>query len=119
MIVVVQSCTHMLNLQFLIVILMCPLLMLVHNLCTTGRLAEVANQMGVSDQASTLQELSKGVSNMASFFGGAAEAAGGNYNNAQGLADEIAAWMGVGDVVVKGTRALPAAAAVSHKRDQY
>jgi hypothetical protein len=26
----------------------------------------------------------------------------------QALADEVAAWMGVGDVVVKGRRALPA-----------
>jgi hypothetical protein len=26
----------------------------------------------------------------------------------QSLADEVAAWMGVGDVVLKGNRALPA-----------
>lgn len=28
----------------------------------------------------------------------------------QSLADEVAAWLGIGDVVVKGRRALPAAA---------
>jgi hypothetical protein len=29
-------------------------------------------------------------------------------DSVQGLADEVAAWMGVGDVVLKGRRALPA-----------
>jgi hypothetical protein len=35
---------------------------------------------------------------------------GPSTSSAQELADEVAAWMGVGDVVVKGRRALPASA---------
>lgn len=36
------------------------------------------------------------------------QAPGSVAESVQGLADEVAAWMGVGDVVVKGRRALPA-----------
>ena len=36
------------------------------------------------------------------------QASGPVTQSVQGLADEVAAWMGVGDVVVKGRRALPA-----------
>lgn len=38
-------------------------------------------------------------------------------DSTQSLADEIAAWMGVGDVVVKGRRALPASA-ISRNQQQ-
>lgn len=36
------------------------------------------------------------------------QASGPVNESVQGLADEVAGWMGVGDVVVKGRRALPA-----------
>lgn len=36
------------------------------------------------------------------------QASGPVTQSVQALADEVAAWMGVGDVVVKGRRALPA-----------
>jgi hypothetical protein len=53
-----------------------------------------------------LDDLSKGVTNMAAMMGG--QVGGPVTDGMQALADEVAAWMGVGDVVVKGGRALPA-----------
>ncbi|WIA35548.1 hypothetical protein OEZ86_003973 [Tetradesmus obliquus] len=73
-----------------------------------GRLADMASQMGVAGASGPLADLSKGVSNMASMLN--AEPNGQAASSAQELADEVAAWMGVGDVVVKGRRALPASA---------
>uniref|UniRef100_A0A383W0Y9 Uncharacterized protein n=1 Tax=Tetradesmus obliquus TaxID=3088 RepID=A0A383W0Y9_TETOB len=73
-----------------------------------GRLADMASQMGVAGASGPLADLSKGVSNMASMLN--AEPNGQASSSAQELADEVAAWMGVGDVVVKGRRALPASA---------
>lgn len=71
-----------------------------------GRLADMATQMGVSQATGPLGDLSKGVQDMASMIGG--QVPGSAAESVQGLADEVAAWMGVGDVVVKGRRALPA-----------
>lgn len=70
-----------------------------------GRLANVAHQMGASAPADTLEELGKGVVNMAGMFGGTV--GGPVTDNVQALADEVAAWMGVGGVVASGSRALP------------
>ena len=53
-----------------------------------------------------LHQLGKGIGNMAWALGG--QVGGPVTDNVQGLADEVAAWMGVGNVVIKGGRALPA-----------
>eukprot|EP00882_Tetradesmus_deserticola_P008713 GHRQ01009189.1.p1 GENE.GHRQ01009189.1~~GHRQ01009189.1.p1 ORF type:complete len:196 (+),score=75.78 GHRQ01009189.1:302-889(+) len=73
-----------------------------------GRLADMASQMGVAGASGPLADLSKGVSSMAGML--TPELSGPSTSSAQELADEIAAWMGVRDVVVKGRRALPASA---------
>ncbi|GFR44738.1 hypothetical protein Agub_g6066 [Astrephomene gubernaculifera] len=73
-----------------------------------GRLAGVASQLGVQQATVPLEELSRGVVGMSSLLGGQV---GGPVTDAmQGLADEVAAWMGSGAVAMSGTRALPAAA---------
>lgn len=71
-----------------------------------GRLATVANQLGVQQASVPLEELSRGVTNMAGAFGG--QVGGPVTDGMQGLADEVAAWMG-GAVAMSGPRALPAA----------
>lgn len=71
-----------------------------------GRLADVATQMGVGAASGPLNELGKGVSNFAGFFGG--EVGGPLTDSMQSLADEVAAWMGTGSAVLSGGKALPA-----------
>jgi hypothetical protein len=71
-----------------------------------GRMAGVAAQMGAHQATQPLYDLSKGVSSLANAFGG--QVGGPVTDSMQGLADEVAAWMGVGSVVVSGKRALPA-----------
>jgi hypothetical protein len=66
----------------------------------------VAAQMGAHQATQPLYDLSKGVSSLANAFGG--QVGGPVTDSMQGLADEVAAWMGVGSVVVSGKRALPA-----------
>ncbi len=63
--------------------------------------------MGVSQASDLLTNTSKGVSNIAGVFGG--QVGGPITDYMQGLADEVAAWMGTGAVVRSGSRALPAA----------
>eukprot|EP00775_Hariotina_reticulata_P008585 gene8585-8767_t len=76
-----------------------------------GRLADMANQIGVVQASGPLEDLSKGVSNVANMFGsqaGGDDGAAAAADSVRQLADEVAAWMGIGDVVVKGKRAIPA-----------
>lgn len=71
-----------------------------------GRLSDVAGQMGVQQATGPLSQLGAGVTELASLLGG--ERGGGPITDSmQALADEAAAFMGVGDVVLKGTKALP------------
>lgn len=72
--------------------------------------AEMATRMGAVPASDLLEELSKGVTGAASAFGG--QVGGPVTDDVQELADEVAAWMGVGHVVVMGNKALPAAMAV-------
>lgn len=72
-----------------------------------GRMASAADQFGVPQASEPLTEVSKGVVGMAGFFGG--EVGGPVTDGMQGLADEVCAWIGSGNVVHAGTRALPAA----------
>jgi len=76
-----------------------------------GRLAGVATQMGVPQATDILSQTSKGVTGMASVFGG--QVGGPVTDHMQSLADEVAAWMGTGAVVRSGTRALPASSLYS------
>lgn len=98
-----------------------------------GRLAGLAQQAGVQSAAAPLNDLSKGASALADLFagsasGGGASGGGGGSGGAgaagggpvadsiQALADEVAAFMGVGGVVTQGSRALPAAVVVERTR---
>ncbi len=60
-----------------------------------------------------LHQLGRGISGMAWAMGG--QVGGPVVDNVQALADELAAWMGVGSVVVKGSRALPAELVVAEQ----
>lgn len=71
-----------------------------------GRLATVAGQLGVSAATAPLEELSRGVVGVSGMLGG--QVGGPLTDSMQGLADEVAAWMGSGAVAMSGTRALPA-----------
>ncbi|GFH13040.1 uncharacterized protein HaLaN_08841, partial [Haematococcus lacustris] len=71
-----------------------------------GRLAGMATQMGMAQASGPLAELSKGVVGFASTLGG--EVGGPVTDSMQGLADEVAAWIGTGEAVLSGSRALPA-----------
>ncbi|KAG2422465.1 hypothetical protein HXX76_015989 [Chlamydomonas incerta] len=71
-----------------------------------GRLAAVAGQLGVSAATAPLEELSRGVVGVSGMLGG--QVGGPLTDSMQGLADEVAAWMGSGAVAMSGTRALPA-----------
>jgi len=79
-----------------------------------GRLADVANQMGVQQATPLLDDLSKGVANVASMLGG--QVGGPVTDGMQSLADEVVAWMGVGGVVLKGNKALPATIVVNQQK---
>lgn len=75
-----------------------------------GRLAGMAQQAGIQSAKAPLEDLSKGVGSLADMFGGQS---GGLASDAiQALADEVAAWMGVGGVVTQGSKALPASVVV-------
>ena len=59
--------------------------------------------MGVT-RADLIEDLGLGVTEMAPSMGG--QVGGPVADNVQVLADEVAAWMGVGQVVVSGTRSV-------------
>jgi len=82
-----------------------------------GRLAAVATQMGVGQASGPLTELSKGVSGMASFFGG--EVGGPLTDSMQSLADEVASFIGTGSAVISGGRALPAKSAFPNRPGSF
>lgn len=69
-------------------------------------MADAASDAGAAPVEQQLHQLGKSIDNMAWALGG--QVGGPVTDNVQGLADEVAAWMGVGNVVVKGGRALPA-----------
>eukprot|EP00798_Chlamydomonas_sp_ICE-L_P019811 gene19811-26493_t len=83
-----------------------------------GRMATTANQMGMPQASEPLTEVSKGVVGMAGLFGG--EVGGPVTDGMQGLADEVCAWIGSGNVVHTGTRSLPASSVNSlHPNGSY
>ena len=66
----------------------------------------MAQEMGFDQAQGPLKDLGRQVENMSSVVGG--NTGGPITDGAQQLADEVAAWMGVGDVVSRGGRVLPA-----------
>jgi hypothetical protein len=66
----------------------------------------MATEMGFAQAEGPLKDLSRQVENMSSAVGGTT--GGPITDSAQALADEVAAWMGVGNVVSRGGRSLPA-----------
>eukprot|EP00879_Flechtneria_rotunda_P031205 GHRR01034067.1.p1 GENE.GHRR01034067.1~~GHRR01034067.1.p1 ORF type:complete len:201 (+),score=82.87 GHRR01034067.1:275-877(+) len=76
-----------------------------------GRLASMAGLMGVQGASGPLEDLSKGVANMANMLGGqGGQAVAGSV---QSLAGEVAAWIGIGEEVLKGNRILPVSLAAN------
>ncbi|KAG1660208.1 hypothetical protein FOA52_005077 [Chlamydomonas sp. UWO 241] len=73
-----------------------------------GRMAGMANQMGVPQAVELLNQASKGVTGLAPLMGG--EVGGPVTDGMQSLADEVATFVGTSSVYRAGTRALPAAA---------
>jgi hypothetical protein len=71
--------------------------------CFVGAVAKQAAQMGVS-RADIIEDLGRGVSSLASNMGG--QVGGPVADSVQVMADDIAAWMGVGQVVNSGSKAL-------------
>ena len=69
-----------------------------------GSLSDVANQMGFTQMEGPLKDMGRQVSEMSSMVGGVT--GGPITDSAQALADEVAAWMGVGGIVISGRRAL-------------
>lgn len=69
----------------------------------------MAQEMGLDQAQGPLKEFGRQVENMSSAVGGTT--GGPITDGAQSLADEVAAWMGVGNVVSRGGRALPVPAA--------
>ncbi|KAI8475731.1 MAG: hypothetical protein J3K34DRAFT_403441 [Monoraphidium minutum] len=77
-----------------------------------GRLAGLAQQAGVQAASVQLEGLQKGVSSLADMIGTGQGGGGLGADSVQALADEIAAFMGVGGVVTQGSKALPASLVV-------
>jgi hypothetical protein len=65
----------------------------------------MAADMGFSQAEGPLKDLSRQVDGFSSVVGGTT--GGPVTDSAQALADEVAAWMGVGHVSLRGGRALP------------
>ena len=97
-----------------------------------GQLAGLAQQAGVSQAAAPLNDLSKGVAAFADMLGGTSSSGSGGGSGGggsgssgagpvaesiQALADEVAAFMGVGGVVTQGSKALPAQVVVERRGD--
>ncbi|GBF91540.1 hypothetical protein Rsub_04280 [Raphidocelis subcapitata] len=75
-----------------------------------GRLADMASQAGLQSASAPLEDLRKGLGSLADMLGG--QTGGPMADSVQALADEVAAWMGVGGVVTQGSKALPASVVV-------